>query len=192
MVIAERTGQAVAAAAAGGARVPGELGAPGPEPESEPVAKAKSQRCARWLSPGFCGLWALALCSLALSLLTHLRTAELQARVLRLEAEREEPRVETAILGRVDQLLEEVCALCCCCCCCCLLSLPLLSASSSLCHRCPAPEGAGDTSVPGAGSETLQRRPMEPGGCEPGWDPMGGKRDPENRDRFARDLLAPG
>jgi hypothetical protein len=106
-MVAERARKAAAA----GARGPGELGAPG--------TVARAERCARLPSPGSCGLLALALCSLALSLLAHFRTAELQARVLRLEAERGEQQMETAILGRVNQLLDEVCALCCW-----LLSLP--------------------------------------------------------------------
>ncbi|XP_075866184.1 collagen alpha-1(XIII) chain-like [Microcebus murinus] len=90
-------------AAAAGARGPGELGAPG----TVALAAARAERCARLPSPGSCGLLALALCSLALSLLAHCRTAELQARVLRLEAERGEQQMETAILGRVNQLLDE-------------------------------------------------------------------------------------
>ncbi|XP_055969350.1 collagen alpha-1(XIII) chain-like [Sorex fumeus] len=94
---AERARKPAAAAGAGGH--PGEPGAPEPGVPLE--------RCARRPSPGSCGLWALALCSLALSLLAHLRTAELQARVQRLEAERGQPRVETAILGQVNQLLDE-------------------------------------------------------------------------------------
>lgn len=99
-MVAERARKAAAA----GARGPGERGA-GPG--------APAGRCARLPSAGSCGLLALALCSLGLSLLAHVRTAELQARVLRLEAECGEQHVETAILGRVDQLLDEVCALCC-------------------------------------------------------------------------------
>ncbi|XP_073935161.1 collagen alpha-1(XIII) chain-like [Castor canadensis] len=94
-MVAERARKAAAA----GARGPGELGAPG--------TVARAERCARLPSPGSCGLLALALCSLALSLLAHFRTAELQARVLRLEAERGEQQMETAILGRVNQLLDE-------------------------------------------------------------------------------------
>ncbi|XP_054098203.2 collagen alpha-1(XIII) chain-like [Callithrix jacchus] len=90
-------------AAAAGARGPGELGAPG----TVALAMARAERGARLPSPGSCGLLALALCSLALSLLAHFRTAELQARVLRLEAERGEQQMETAILGRVNQLLDE-------------------------------------------------------------------------------------
>ncbi|XP_069876604.1 collagen alpha-1(XIII) chain-like [Dipodomys merriami] len=88
------------------ARGPGELG----EPRAVAVAAAaaaRAERCARLPSPGSCGLLALALCALALSLLAHFRTAELQARVLRLEAERGERQMETAILGRVNQLLDE-------------------------------------------------------------------------------------
>ncbi|MEJ1288203.1 hypothetical protein NN561_019233 [Cricetulus griseus] len=95
--------------AATGARGPGELGAPG----TGTGTVALAEQCARLPSPGCCGLLALALCSLALSLLAHFRTAELQARVLRLEAERGEQQMEKAILGRVNQLLDEVCALCC-------------------------------------------------------------------------------
>lgn len=94
-------------AAATGTRGPGELGTSGPG------TVALAELCARLPSPGCCGLLALALCSLALSLLAHFRTAELQARVLRLEAERGEQQMEKAILGRVNQLLDEVCALCC-------------------------------------------------------------------------------
>uniref|UniRef100_G3UAC0 Collagen type XIII alpha 1 chain n=1 Tax=Loxodonta africana TaxID=9785 RepID=G3UAC0_LOXAF len=70
-------------------------------------ARGSGERCARLPSPGSFGLLALALCSLALSLLAHFRTAELQARVLRLEAESGEQQMETAILGRVNQLLDE-------------------------------------------------------------------------------------
>lgn len=110
-MVAERARRAAAA----GARGPGEPGAPA----AVALAAAPAERCARLPSPGSCGLLALALCSLALSLLAHFRTAELQARVLRLEAERGEQQMETAILGRVNQLLDEVCALCCW-----LLSLP--------------------------------------------------------------------
>nr|XP_055180839.1 collagen alpha-1(XIII) chain-like [Nyctereutes procyonoides] len=90
-------------AAAAGARGPGEPGAPA----TGALAVAPAERCARLPSAGACGLLALALCSLALSLLAHFRTAELQARVLRLEAERGEQQMETAILGRVNQLLDE-------------------------------------------------------------------------------------
>lgn len=103
-MVAERARRAAAA----GARGPGEPGAPGTV-----ALAAPAERCARLPSPGSCGLLALALCSLALSLLAHFRTAELQARVLRLEAECGEQQMETAILGRVNQLLDEVCALCC-------------------------------------------------------------------------------
>nr|XP_054359299.1 collagen alpha-1(XIII) chain-like [Pongo pygmaeus] len=98
-MVAERTHKA----AATGARGPGELGAP----ETVALAAARAERGARLPSPGSCGLLALTLCSLALSLLAHFRTAELQARVLRLEAERGEQQMETAILGRVNQLLDE-------------------------------------------------------------------------------------
>ncbi|XP_032985865.1 collagen alpha-1(XIII) chain-like [Rhinolophus ferrumequinum] len=90
-------------AAAAGARGPGELGTPG----TVALAVAPPERCARLPSPGSCGLLALALCSLTLSLLAHFRTADLQARVLRLEAERGEQQMEPAILGRVNQLLDE-------------------------------------------------------------------------------------
>lgn len=110
-MVAERARKAATA----GARDPGEPSAPA----AVALAVAPAERCARLPSPGSCGLLALALCSLALSLLAHFRTAELQARVLRLEAERGEQQMETAILGRVNQLLDEVCALCCW-----LLSLP--------------------------------------------------------------------
>ncbi|XP_066100242.1 collagen alpha-1(XIII) chain-like [Saccopteryx bilineata] len=98
-MVAERARKAAAA----GARGPGELGAPG----TVALAVAQTERCARLPSPGSCGLLALALCSLALSLLAHFRTAELQARVLRLEAECGEQQMETSILGRVNQLLDE-------------------------------------------------------------------------------------
>ncbi|XP_064450814.1 collagen alpha-1(XIII) chain-like [Mirounga angustirostris] len=99
-MVAERARKAAAA----GARGPGEPGAPA---AGALAAAAPAERCARLPSPGSCGLLALALCSLALSLLAHFRTAELQARVLRLEAERGEQQMETAILGRVNQLLDE-------------------------------------------------------------------------------------
>ncbi|XP_077897212.1 collagen alpha-1(XIII) chain-like [Ictidomys tridecemlineatus] len=98
-MVAERARKAATAAARG----PGELGAPG----TVVLAAARAERCARLPSPGSCGLLALTLCSLAFSLLAHFRTAELQARVLRLEAERGEQQMETAILGRVNQLLDE-------------------------------------------------------------------------------------
>nr|XP_054379326.1 collagen alpha-1(XIII) chain-like [Pongo abelii] len=98
-MVAERTHKA----ATTGARGPEELGAP----ETVALAAARAERGARLPSPGSCGLLALTLCSLALSLLAHFRTAELQARVLRLEAERGEQQMETAILGRVNQLLDE-------------------------------------------------------------------------------------
>ncbi|XP_072613381.1 collagen alpha-1(XIII) chain-like [Vulpes vulpes] len=98
-MVAERARKAAAA----GARGPGEPGAPATGAQ----AVAPAERCARLPSAGACGLLALALCSLALSLLAHFRTAELQARVLRLEAERGEQQMETAILGRVNQLLDE-------------------------------------------------------------------------------------
>lgn len=126
-MVAERARKAAAA----GARGPGELGAPG----TVALAVAPAERCARLPSPGSCGLLALALCSLALSLLAHFRTAELQARVLRLEAERGEQQMEPAILGQVNQLLDEVCALCCW-----LLSLPAASpraASKLSTSQCP-------------------------------------------------------
>ncbi|XP_055442568.1 collagen alpha-1(XIII) chain-like [Bubalus kerabau] len=98
-MVAERSRKATAA----GARGPAELGAPG----TVALAVAPAERCARLPSAGSCGLLALALCSLALSLLAHFRTVELQARVLRLEAERGEQQMEPAILGRVNQLLDE-------------------------------------------------------------------------------------
>lgn len=125
-MVAESTHKAAATGACG----PRELGAPG----TVALAAARAERGARLPSPGSCGLLALALCSLALSLLAHFRTAELQARVLRLEAERGEQQMETAILGRVNQLLDEVCALCCW-----LLSLPAAPprAASRLFSRCP-------------------------------------------------------
>lgn len=126
-MVAERSRKATDS----GARGPGELGAPG----TVALAVAPVERCARLPSPGSCGLLALALCSLALSLLAHFRTAELQARVLRLEAERGEQQMEPAILGRVNQLLDEVCALCCC-----LLSFPTApprAASTLWTSRCP-------------------------------------------------------
>lgn len=130
-MVAERARKVAAA----GARGPGELGAPG----TVALAVAPAERCARLPSPGSCGLLALALCSLALSLLAHFRTAELQARVLRLEAERGEQQMEPAILGQVNQLLDEVCALCCW-----LLSLPAASprAASKLSSSQSVPAGA--------------------------------------------------
>lgn len=126
-MVAERARKAAAA----GARGPGERGAPG----TLALAGAPAERCARLPSPGSCGLLALALCSLGLSLLAHFRTAELQARVLRLEAECGEQQMEAAILGRVNQLLDEVCALCCW-----LLPLPAApprAASKLSIRRCP-------------------------------------------------------
>lgn len=126
-MVVERASKAAAAGAGG----PGELGTP----ETVALAVAPAERCARLPSPGSCGLLVLAVCSLALSLLAHFRTAELQARVLRLEAERGEQQMETAILGRVNQLLDEVCALCCW-----LLSLPAApprAASKLSTSRCP-------------------------------------------------------
>ncbi|XP_049553281.1 collagen alpha-1(XIII) chain-like [Orcinus orca] len=98
-MVAERSRKATAA----GARGPGELDTPG----TVALAVAPAERCARLPSPGSCGLLVLALCSLALSLLAHFRTAELQARVQRLEADRGEQQMEPAILGRVNQLLDE-------------------------------------------------------------------------------------
>lgn len=127
--------------AASGNRGPGELGAPGPG------TVALAEQCARLPSPGCCGLLALALFSLALSLLAHFRTAELQARVLRLEAERGEQQMEKAILGRVNQLLDEVCALCRC-----LLSPPRGAPS-----RSPGTPGAC------AGRRSFARSPRLPG-----------------------------
>lgn len=135
-MVAERTRKA----AASGSRGPGELGAPGPG------TVALAEQCARLPSPGCCGLLALALCSLALSLLAHFRTAELQARVLRLEAERGEQQMEKAILGRVNQLLDEVCALCCC-----LLSPPR-----------GAPSRSPGTPRAGTGRRSFARSPRLP------------------------------
>lgn len=168
-MVAERARKAAAA----GARGPGEPGAPA----AVALAVAPAERCARLPGPGSCGLLALALCSLALSLLAHFRTAELQARVLRLEAERGEQQMETAILGRVNQLLDEVCALCCC-----LLSLPaappraasklstsgrqraLVLPPAARCARsrrgCPRVGGGGDGRCPVGDSEN----PEDPGG----------------------------
>lgn len=66
------------------------------------------------------GLPGISLLSLVLSLLLYFRTSDLQSRVSHLEADRSTPlpaaclsadQMETAILGRVDQLLAEVCAL---------------------------------------------------------------------------------
>lgn len=135
-MVAERARKA----AASGNRGPGELGAPGPG------TVALAEQCARLPSPGCCGLLALALCSLALSLLAHFRTAELQARVLRLEAERGEQQMEKAILGRVNQLLDEVCALCCC----------LLSPPRGALSRSPGTPRAG------AGWRSFARSPRLP------------------------------
>lgn len=148
-------------AAAAGARGPGELGTPG----TVALAVAPPERCARLPSPGSCGLLALALCSLTLSLLAHFRTADLQARVLRLEAERGEQQMEPAILGRVNQLLDEVCALCCW-----LLSLPAAppraasKLSTSLCPRelASAPRDSRELSAGGVGIGD---------GCCPGRNP---------------------
>lgn len=65
------------------------------------------------------GLPGVSLLSLVLSLLLYFRTSDLQSRVSHLEADRSTQlpawlsadQMETAILGRVDQLLAEVCAL---------------------------------------------------------------------------------
>lgn len=65
------------------------------------------------------GLPGVSLLSLVLSLLLYFRTSDLQSRVSDLEADRSTPvpaclsadQMETAILGRVDQLLAEVGAL---------------------------------------------------------------------------------
>lgn len=128
-MVAERSRKATAA----GARGPGELDTPG----TVALAVAPAERCARLPSPGSCGLLALALCSLTLSLLAHFRTAELQARVQRLEADRGEQQMEPAILGRVNQLLDEVCALCCC-----LLSLPAAPPRAASKLNQPVPLGS--------------------------------------------------
>lgn len=77
------------------------------------------ERCCRLpLLLGF-GLPGVSLLSLVLSLLLYFRTSDLQSRVSHLEADRSSQlpawlsadQMETAILGRVDQLLEEVCVL---------------------------------------------------------------------------------
>lgn len=80
------------------------------------------------------GLPGVSLLSLVLSLLLYFRTSDLQSRVSHLEAADRSlqlpawlssaDQMETAILGRVDQLLAEVCA--------------ALSVSSSV-HMCFAP-----------------------------------------------------
>lgn len=157
-MVAERARKAAAA----GARGPGERGA-GPG--------APAGRCARLPSAGSCGLLALALCSLGLSLLAHVRTAELQARVLRLEAECGEQHMETAILGRVDQLLDEVCALCCRLC-------PLPAAPPRAASKRPSSRGRGHSlsaqrGAPG-NSDTVSE------GGVGGGDGCCGARDPED------------
>lgn len=62
-------------------------------------------------SQGSCRLLALALCSLALSLLA-LSDGRAAGRVLRLEAERGSSKW-ASYFGTINQLLDEVCALCC-------------------------------------------------------------------------------
>nr|XP_005996185.1 PREDICTED: collagen alpha-1(XIII) chain-like isoform X2 [Latimeria chalumnae] len=76
-------------------------------------SKRDLRRCKEISGMVCCGV--LSLLSLGFSLLVYLRTSELQSRVLHLEKGRETPlsawismdQMETVILGRVDQLLEE-------------------------------------------------------------------------------------
>uniref|UniRef100_A0ACB8F8M3 Uncharacterized protein n=1 Tax=Sphaerodactylus townsendi TaxID=933632 RepID=A0ACB8F8M3_9SAUR len=98
--------------AAGGAWERGCLSSPA-QPRTGPGARWCCQVPQRLAS----GLPGVSCLSLLLSLLLYLRTADLQARVAHLEADRAAPlpawlsapdQMETAILGRVDQLLAEV------------------------------------------------------------------------------------
>ncbi|XP_078007717.1 collagen alpha-1(XIII) chain-like [Phascolarctos cinereus] len=90
---------------------------------SDAAAAARGEPCPRPPLPRSCALLGgVSLFSLALSLLVHFRSAELQSRLGRLEAEQRRPppqqppqppawlaahQMEEAILGRVNQLLEE-------------------------------------------------------------------------------------
>ncbi|XP_053548835.1 collagen alpha-1(XIII) chain-like [Bombina bombina] len=72
-------------------------------------------RCSRSSALMGCGFAGVSAFSLVLSLLLHFRTSDLQSRVLDLERQRyaqlsasvSADQMETSILGRVDQLLEE-------------------------------------------------------------------------------------
>lgn len=74
-------------------------------------------KCSRFPALLGCGFALLSVLSLVLSLLVLCRTSDLQSRVSDLEKFRythlsalvSADQMETAILGRVDQLLEEVC-----------------------------------------------------------------------------------
>ncbi|XP_054839925.1 collagen alpha-1(XIII) chain-like [Eublepharis macularius] len=92
--------------------------APGGASESGCLAQPRpgaGERCCKVPHLLASGLPGVSFLSLVLSLLLYFRTADLQARVSHLEADRPAPlpawlsagQMETAILGRVDQLLAE-------------------------------------------------------------------------------------
>ncbi|XP_068807299.1 collagen alpha-1(XIII) chain-like [Struthio camelus] len=81
-----------------------------------PPRPAEGERCCRLPLLLGSGLPGVSLLSLVLSLLLYFRTSDLQSRVSRLEADGPAPQLpawlsadqmEAAILGRVDQLLDE-------------------------------------------------------------------------------------
>lgn len=81
-----------------------------------PPRTGNGERCCRLPLLLGSGLPGVSLLSLVLSLLLYFRTSDLQSRVSHLEADRpaqlpawlSADQMETAILGRVDQLLDEV------------------------------------------------------------------------------------
>lgn len=81
-----------------------------------PARSGDGERCCRLPLLLGSGLPGVSLLSLVLSLLLYFRTSDLQSRVSHLEADRptqlpawlSADQMETAILGRVDQLLNEV------------------------------------------------------------------------------------
>ncbi|XP_053305901.1 collagen alpha-1(XIII) chain-like [Spea bombifrons] len=81
----------------------------------KPPRTGDCRKCSRFPALLGCGFAMVSVFSLVLSLLVHFRTSDLQSRVSHLEKQRytqlsalvSTDQMEAAILGRVDQLLEE-------------------------------------------------------------------------------------
>ncbi|CAH2321897.1 Hypothetical predicted protein, partial [Pelobates cultripes] len=90
-------------------------GALGKNSKDSPVRTEDFVKCSRFPALLGCGIAMVSVFSLVVSLLAHFRTLDLQSRVSHLEKQRytqlsalvSADQMETAILGRVDQLLEE-------------------------------------------------------------------------------------
>ncbi|XP_056652475.1 collagen alpha-1(XIII) chain-like [Monodelphis domestica] len=134
---------------------------------------ARAEPCPRPPLPRSCVLLGgVSLFSLALSLLVHFRSAELQSRLGRLEAEQRRPppqqppqppawlaahQMEEAILGRVNQLLEEKLKL--------HLTRRREPRDTSL--RCNCPPGKEQPGQEGREGGTRGHTPTQPSLCPP-------------------------